>query len=384
MAHAFFESYAGKRVLVTGHTGFKGAWMCEWLLSLDAEVGGVSLGLVSDPSLYEILSLSNRLQNYQEDVRHFDALCKVFKDFQPEIVFHLAAQSLVRPSYEDPKGTFDTNVGGTVNCLEAIRVTPSVKAAVIVTTDKCYEDVGYEYSYRETDRLGGKDPYSSSKAAAELVSNAYMRSFFSRGPAVATVRAGNVIGGGDWAQDRIVPDCIRAWAYGKPVTLRNPTHVRPWQHVLEPLFGYLWVCHRLLARDPRVVNEAFNFGPDDRHCQTVSALVNTLSQQWKEQRGVEVKSDRSGKVESQYLRLNCDKAFNRLGWSPVLNFSQTVVLTAHWYETYLKRERDMVAFTREQIRQYEIWAADLGLLNWAIDLRTPIWTAEIGLSELSQ
>jgi len=260
----FGGAFGGRRVLLTGDTGFKGSWLAIWLRELGAEVFGLALPPPEGPSHFTACRLPDRIRHRNGDIRDHGTVTAAFDEAKPEFVFHLAAQALVRESYADPKGTFDTNVGGTVNMLEAIRACPSVRAAVIVTSDKCYENVEAERAYAEDDRLGGRDPYASSKACAELAVRAWRESFFagreSGRVGLASVRAGNVVGGGDWAKDRLIPDCVRALAAGQPVLVRNPTSVRPWQHVLEPLAGYLQLAARLRA-DPERFSSAFNFGP---------------------------------------------------------------------------------------------------------------------------
>ena len=257
----FAEAYAGHHVFVTGHTGFKGAWLSESLISLGAEVTGYALEPPTQPSLFDAVDLSGRVRHVVGDIRDLDRLTAELRAAQPEVVFHLAARAIVRQAYVEPRDTFETNVMGTVNVLEAVRACPSVRAVVVVTSDKCYENLEIDHAYRETDAMGGRDPYSASKGAAELVTRAYRDSYFSEGAAVASARAGNVIGGGDWGADRIVPDCVRALTAGEPIVVRNPDAVRPWQHVLEPLSGYLQLGARLLDGD-RTAATACNFGPD--------------------------------------------------------------------------------------------------------------------------
>lgn len=360
----FDGAYAGRRVLVTGHTGFKGSWLCRWLLGLGAEVAGFSLYLPSQPCNFEVLGLDRQLADMRGDIRNYAELENAIAVFQPEIVFHLAAQAIVRASYDEPKQTFDTNLGGTVNLLEVIRKTPSVRATVLITSDKCYENVEWEYGYRETDRLGGKDPYSASKACAEIAISSYARSFFSQtGQKIASTRAGNVIGGGDWAKDRIVPDCARAWAQGRALTIRNPAATRPWQHVLEPLSGYLWLGAQLSQDRPELNCEAFNFGPGAEVNQPVSVLIAEMAKVWQGS-GCNVGADASHKPEAGQLKLCCDKALQRLGWHALLSFEETVRMTAEWYREYHAGRCDMSAFLLGQIRAYESMAVERGL-PWA-------------------
>jgi CDP-glucose 4,6-dehydratase len=348
----FREAYKGKKVLVTGHTGFKGSWLSLWLLGLGADVAGFSLYLPSDPCNFEAVRLKEKITHYEGDIRDLDKLKKTFEEYKPEIVFHLAAQSLVRRSYDEPKTTFDTNLGGTVNVLECIKGSPSVRAAVIITSDKCYQNIEQAEGYHEGDRLGGDDPYSASKACAEIAVGAYIRSYFSSEdtPKVATTRAGNVIGGGDWASDRIVPDCVKAWNREEEPVVRNPASTRPWQHVLEPLSGYLWLGVRLLSDPAGAAGEAFNFGPEDNVVRSVRELVDSFLKyrgagSWKHVPQV------GGKKESVLLKLCCDKALQGLSWRPVLDFEETVRLTAEWYENYYSKE-DNFDFSCSQIQYY--------------------------------
>lgn len=359
---AFHDAYAGKRVFVTGHTGFKGSWLCEWLNRLGARVTGYSIGIPTTPSLFEGLGLAGRIDHRLGDVRDYPALAAAMRDARPDVVFHLAAQPIVLTSYEEPKLTFDTNVGGTLNVLEAIRQLGTVAAAVVVTSDKCYENVEWEYGYRESDRLGGKDPYSASKAGAEIVFSSYWRSFFSgrAGLRAATARAGNVIGGGDWAKHRIVPDCMRAWSAREFVDIRNPRSTRPWQHVLEPLSGYLWLGSRLLlsGEDTALLaGEAYNFGPPPESCASVAAVVQGLKAHWPDVpcdfRLSEGQSSSVGSREAGLLQLCCDKAFAQLGWQPTLTFPETLRLTADWYREVHSRPHHLPELTTRQIGEYE-------------------------------
>jgi CDP-glucose 4,6-dehydratase len=358
----FSGAYTGKRVLVTGHTGFKGSWLSYWLLQLGAKVTGFSLYIPSKPSNFEVLGLRSRLDHQEGDLRDPAALEAAFQAAKPEIVFHLAAQAIVRTSYEEPKVTFDTNLGGTVNVLESVRRSDSVRVAVLITSDKCYENVEWEYGYRETDRLGGKDPYSASKACAEIAISAYNRSFFATGGGkrVASTRAGNVIGGGDWAKDRIVPDCARAWAEGGAPVIRNPRATRPWQHVLEPIGGYLWLGSQLLEAPEGLAGEAFNFGPDADVNEPVEHLIDEMRKTWN---GQSWRSDQDAsrhKAEAGLLKLSCDKALHRLRWQATLSFEEAVRMTAEWYREYYRDHSGIQALTDEQIRQYVALAQQRG------------------------
>jgi CDP-glucose 4,6-dehydratase len=360
----FGGSYNKKRVLVTGHTGFKGSWLCLWLKMLGADVAGFSFYLPSEPCNFEAIKLKDSMRHYEGDVRDHDHIKEVFEDFKPQIVFHLAAQSLVRKSYDDPKTTFDTNLGGTVNVLECIRKSESVKAAVMITSDKCYYNKEWEWGYRESDELGGDDPYSASKGCAEIAVKSYISSYFKseNSPKIATTRAGNVIGGGDWAKDRIVPDCVRAWSAKQEPVIRNPYATRPWQHVLEPLSGYLWLGANLLNGNPKTSGEAFNFGPEDRVIQPVGELVEVFLKYWKggSWKHVPLQGE---KKEASLLKLCCDKALQRLQWHALLNFEDTVKLTAEWYRNYYSGKVDIHEFTCAQIDVYIAKALDLNM-SW--------------------
>mgnify|MGYP001156900696 FL=1 len=350
----FENIYHDRRVLVTGHTGFKGSWLSSWLLDLGATVAGFSTNIPTKPSHFEVLRLTDRIEHFEGDVRNKGSLQKAIDKFCPEIVFHFAAQSLVRKSYEDPALTFETNSIGTLNLLECLRNQPSIKAAVLITSDKCYENVEWLWGYRENDRLGGKDPYSASKACAELISRVYMESFFkNNGPNIATARAGNVIGGGDWASDRIVPDCVRAWSEKKPIITRNPKATRPWQHVLEPLSGYLTLGQKLFSGNSICKNQSFNFGPQEKINQSVGDLITEMTQYWP---GAESKVQQDidpSKSESTLLKLNCEKSSQFLQWRAVLDFSETVRMTGEWYQAfYNEKQTSIIETTSRQIQEY--------------------------------
>lgn len=366
LENLFGGRYNGRRILITGHTGFKGSWLSLFTLRLGAEVGGYSKDIPTEPSNFKICGLDQHMTHFVGDVRNYDRLMHVFSQYRPEIVFHLAAQPIVRESYADPKLTFDTNVGGTVNLLECVRKTDSVKAAVVITSDKCYRNFEWEWGYRENDVLGGKDPYSASKACAELVSQSYFESFFSKRafPHIATVRAGNVIGGGDWAYGRIIPDCTKAFVQGEPVALRNPKSVRPWQHVLEPLSGYLWLGAFLLEEDSAMSGEAFNFGPLYDFNQTVQEVVNQFAENWGDARWKTSDNGSDGKSESGLLNLNCDKAMHSLRWHAILSLRETIKMTADWYKAHYNESRNMYQFSRRQIDDY-IEKAIQQKLEWA-------------------
>lgn len=343
----FGGAYAGRRVFVTGHTGFKGSWLTYWLLALGAEVTGYALEPPTDPSLFEALALAYRIDHHLGDVRDLGRLREVMTATQPEIVLHLAAQSLVRPSYEAPVATFSTNVMGAVNVLESARTTSSVRAVVNVTSDKCYENREWEFAYRENDPMGGLDPYSASKGCSELVTAAYRQSFFGgqSSVAVATVRAGNVIGGGDWAPDRIVPDCVRALSTGKSVVVRNPDAVRPWQHVLEPLSGYLWLASRMV-HGGHTLDGAWNFGPAPGGNLTVREVVDAVIAEWGEGGWSALAPISRDPHEARFLKLDCSKAADLLGWRPVLDTDRALISTTRWYREFCRdhaRAEDLVA-----------------------------------------
>lgn len=361
----FNDFYRGRRVLVTGHTGFKGSWLCQWLLKLGAEVHGYALAPPTTPSLFEQLGLSTQLADTRADVRDRDQLASVIRDFDPEIVFHLAAQPLVRYSYKDPIETYETNVMGSIYVLEALRTLNRPCVAVMVTTDKCYENREWVFGYREIDPMGGADPYSSSKGMAELAIAAYRRSYFGDGRVrVSSVRAGNVIGGGDWATDRIVPDCVRALQRHEPIAVRNPAATRPWQHVLDPLHGYLLLAqqmHMAAAGSERLnqLCSGFNFGPESSSNRNVRELVEqvlqTIPGQWIDQSGS------TSVHEAHVLQLCIDKARQVLHWNPLLGFADAIRLTCEWYKGQSKgaTARDLVESQINQIenlaRRVNVW-----------------------------
>lgn len=347
--------WQGKRVLVTGHTGFKGSWLVIWLKLLGADVIGYSSAALTHPNLFQTAQVSDGITSITADVTDLDALKQSFARYQPEIVFHLAAQPIVRRSYQFPVETFATNVMGTVHFLEAIRLTPSVKAGVIVTSDKCYNNREWIWGYREDEALGGHDPYSSSKGCAELVTQAYRASFFeantsSLESAIASARAGNVIGGGDWAQDRLIPDMVRAFSQGLPVTIRHPHAIRPWQHVLEPLRGYLLLAAKLYTGGSRYAG-AWNFGPDDVDTQPVSWLVEKMTSAWGEAAAWQLDCHDTPH-EANYLKLDCSKAKSQLGWIPHLSLSVALDWTVKIYKSYYSGQtiRNLI---EEQIYLYQ-------------------------------
>jgi len=345
------QSFSGKRVLVTGHTGFKGSWLAFLLHEAGADVMGYALPPVPGPSHFEMLRLEQRINHVAGDIRDYSELNAAMQSFQPEYVFHLAAQALVKKSYDDPVDTFSSNVMGSVHLLDAVRQCDSVRSLVYITSDKCYENVEWIWGYRENDRLGGHDPYSASKGAAEIVFSAYARSFFSSRPELgaATARAGNVIGGGDWAADRIIPDCIRSIENNKPIQLRNPKATRPWQHVLEPIAGYLLLGARL--RDaPGKHAGSWNFGPETSEVRTVHEVAGTIIDHLG--RGhIEIDNSQKHHHEAQLLQLNCDKSHQLLGWKPRWSADETLAATAQWYKTVLDGG-DAETITRAQLQAY--------------------------------
>ena len=359
----FDSIYNGKRVLVTGHTGFKGSWLCQWLIKLGADVLGYSLAPSTNPNHFDVLDME--LKSIINDLRDYQSLFKIFKEFKPEVVFHLGAQPSVLVSYDEPIETFSSNIMGTANILEACRNMPSVKAVVIITTDKCYENKeDRKYGYRENDRLGGHDPYSTSKACSELVTASYRKSFFGtkksnelKGPLLASARAGNVIGGGDWTDDRLVPDMMRAVTNHRPVKIRNPSSTRPWQHVLEPLSGYLLLGQRMLEGNLEMA-EAWNFGPSSDLNLSTERLFELMRDQWPKIKG-EFASQESAPHEAGFLMLDSTKAKTSLGWSPVWGTDATIKHTINWYRAF---EEDGKVITDQQI---ELYSQD------AISINTP-------------
>ncbi len=361
---AFADTYRARRVFVTGHTGFKGAWLAEWLTTLGAEVTGYALEPPTTPNLFSAIDLGARLRHVVADVRDRDRLVAEVRASQPSVIFHLAAQALVRRAYAEPRETFETNVMGTVNVLEAARACPSVRAVVVVTSDKCYQNLETGRPFRETDAMGGRDPYSASKGCAELVTAAYRESFFADGAAVASARAGNVIGAGDWAADRIVPDCVRALVASEPIVVRNPDAVRPWQHVLEPLSGYLWLAACML-RDRGRYEGAWNFGPPDQGGdKPVRWLVERFVEEWGSGSWTTPADAGRQPHEAHHLSLDSAKAREQLGWAPVWDARTAVRQTASWYREYHRaaaRGRELV---EHQLQAYQDDARSAGL-PWA-------------------
>jgi CDP-glucose 4,6-dehydratase len=348
--------WQGRRVFITGHTGFKGSWLSLWLARRGAKIRGYALDPAVEPNLFTAAAVSDVLDDLRGDIRDYAKLEGSIIEFAPEVIFHLAAQPLVRRSYEDPLGTYATNIMGTAHVLEAVRKTPSVRAVVCITTDKCYLNQEWVWPYRETDPLGGHDPYASSKACAEIVSAAFRSSYFpvdrlqEHHVALATARAGNVIGGGDWSEDRLIPDLIRGFQTNQPVLIRHPKAIRPWQHVLEPLYGYIMLAEQLLAERAQFAS-AFNFGPADEDAWPVERIATTIADMWGE--GASWLRDSTPSVhEAHFLRLDSSKARAELGWRPRLKIEAGLEWTMAWYKAW-QQEADMRRRTEAQIDAYE-------------------------------
>lgn len=341
----------GRKVLITGHTGFKGSWLSIWLQDMEADIRGISLAPPSKPSLFFEANVQNGLDHYVADIRDTNKTLTLIRDFQPEIIFHLAAQSLVRHSYSHPLDTYSTNVMGTVNVLDAARYTDSVRAIINVTTDKCYENHEWDWGYRENEPMGGFDPYSSSKGCSELISNAYRNSFFQNSEiGLATARAGNVIGGGDWASDRLIPDILRALESNAPIQIRNPNAIRPWQHVLEPLSGYLILAQNLLKKK-KTFAEPWNFGPNDEDARPVNWIAEKMCEKW----GANAKwksQDGDHPHEANYLKLDTSKARNRLQWAPRWKLETALEKIVEWHKEWVNGQNAR-KLCLTQINQYK-------------------------------
>lgn len=354
------DFWRGKRVFVTGHTGFKGSWLSLWLQQLGAEVIGYALTPPTSPSLFEVARVGNGMMSIEGDVRDLVSLQDAIAAHKPEIVFHMAAQPLVRYSYQHPVETYATNVMGTVHLLEAIRQTGSTRVVVNITSDKCYENREWVWGYRENEAMGGHDPYSNSKGCAELVASAYRDSYFNtatyseHGVGLASVRAGNVIGGGDWAGDRLIPDIIRAIIAGESVLIRSPNAIRPWQHVLEPLNGYMSLAEQMWDTGTELA-EGWNFGPNDSDARPVSWITEQLTQLWGDGASWQLDT-KVNPHEATYLKLDCSKAKNRLKWTPKLDLATTLDWIVEWYRGYIRQE-DMHQATVAQIQRYEVLKA---------------------------
>ncbi len=364
----FDNIYKGKKIIITGHTGFKGAWLSTWLISLGADVVGISKDIPTSPSMFVELEIEEKLTHYIADICNLDQIKKIIDKEQPDFVFHLAAQALVSVSYENPTETISTNVIGTMNVLEGMRNIKKKCQIILITSDKCYDNVEWVWGYRELDKLGGRDIYSGSKGAAELIIKSYISSFFKNKElniSIGICRAGNVIGGGDWAKDRIVVDCMRSWNEGNPVEIRSPDATRPWQHVLEPLSGYLSLGVAL-SKSTELHGEAFNFGPRSKKNYTVCELLIDLSKYWNFKHESEVFTivDRVPFHEAGLLKLNCDKALFHLDWEANLDYKETIQFTSEWYYKYYRKNVNLYDLTLQQIRGYEKKAKERHLL-WA-------------------
>jgi CDP-glucose 4,6-dehydratase len=344
--------YKNKKVLITGNTGFKGSWLTVILNKLGAEIIGYSNSFVSSPNMFEILKLDKNIIFIKNDIRDFKSLMLVFKKYKPEVVFHLAAQPLVKKSYQDPLLTISTNVCGSLNILECCRLENSVKSLIYVTSDKCYENQEWTKGYKETDRIGGYDPYSSSKAAAENIFNGYYKSFFKNKIGAASVRAGNVIGGGDWSNDRLIPDCIKAIKDKKKIIIRNPNSTRPWQHVLDPLFGYLKLAF-YLDKDKNKYSGAWNFGRDHNQAISVNKVVKVLCSNFQYNKNIIYKKEKNNKniKEAKLLSLDCSKSNKILKWKPILNSKKSVEFTCDWYKDFFLN-KDMKNITLKQVNYF--------------------------------
>ena len=360
------STFKDKKVLITGHTGFKGSWLSLWLLSLGAEVFGAALEPPTKPSLFKTTNLEEKIHHNIIDIRNYDEISKYILDLKPDFIFHLAAQSLVNESYINPIKTWGTNLMGTVNLLETLRLYNHQCICVVITSDKCYDNNEWVWGYRETDRLGGPDPYSASKGSAELAISSFFRSFFNKHDSnilIASARAGNVIGGGDWAKNRIIPDCIRAWTTNKKLKIRAPSSTRPWQHVLEPLSGYLCLALKL-KEDSSLNGESFNFGPSLDDTYNVLDVVKEMSASWAQSEWeIEDPNSRPMK-ESQLLKLNCDKALTYLDWKSSLNFKKTIDFTSRWYFDYYNNNNSMYDYCNKQIIEFSKESKIKGSNKW--------------------
>lgn len=356
--------FNGAKVIVTGHTGFKGSWLSLWLAQLGAQVHGISVSIPTTPSHFEAISLDGMVQDHRLNILDASALRDLLVTIEPDFVFHLAAQALVKESYLNPLETWLTNTMGTANVLDGLRALTTPCTAIMITSDKCYDNVEWVWGYRETDALGGPDPYSASKGAAELAIRSYVKSFFPKDGniKVGIGRAGNVIGGGDWASDRIVPDCVKAWSVGGCVELRNPLATRPWQHVLEPLSGYLNLA-MVLSKNSDLHGQAFNFGPIDQQNHPVQSLVQEMSKHWEKVKWADVSAQYGGPYESNLLKLNCDKANYYLKWRSVWNFETTVKETSTWYKSFYENKMSP-KYSLSQIKLFTEDAKAKGL-DWA-------------------
>tara|TARA_B100001057_G_scaffold234218_1_gene234518 strand:- start:1001 stop:2083 length:1083 start_codon:yes stop_codon:yes gene_type:complete len=346
----FFKSFKNKKIVITGHTGFKGAWLTYWLIKMDAKILGISNNYVSSPSLFKILKLRKKIKHKIIDIIDYKKVQKEILNFKPDFLFHLAAQSLVKKSYQNPLYTFKTNSIGTLNILDVLGQLKKKCYAVIITSDKSYKNLEIKRGYKETDLIGGYDPYSASKGAAELIIQSYMNSFFKRNKylSIAVARAGNVIGGGDWSDDRLIPDCIKSWSKGKKVVLRNPQSTRPWQHVLDVIFGYLLLAINL-KKTKKLSCEVFNFGPGNNQVKSVKSLVREMGKSWAKISWKIVKNKFF--FEHNLLKLNSEKAKKKLNWKCILSFREAVKLTTVWYKAYYSK-KNIIELTNQQLKIY--------------------------------
>ena len=348
-----FEQYKNKKVIITGHTGFKGSWLTAWLSSLGAHIYGISNDIPTNPSHFENLNIKNNFFDNKIDILEYNKISEKINEIQPDFIFHLAAESLVKKSFLNPVKTFTTNAIGSINILEAVRNTEgNYPVLVMITSDKVYKNNEWIWGYRENDYIGGDDPYSASKGMAELAISSYISTYYSSNKdyKVAVARAGNVIGGGDWAPDRLIPDCIKAWSKNEMVNIRNPQSTRPWQHVLEPLSGYLLLALKL-KQNKKINYQKYNFGPNSDNNYTVKQVISEMSKHWE---NVKISYDKSESnlKEAGLLKLNCDKALLELGWTPSLSFKETIKLTIDWYKAYYNNE-NIYEITLNQIREYQ-------------------------------
>ena len=340
--------YRNKKIIITGHTGFKGSWLSAWLILLGAKVIGISDKFTTYPSHFKSLKIRKKIKHYSQDIRNLKMIKKIFIKHKPDYVFHLAAQPLVKTSYNDPIKTFETNMIGTLNVLESLRFIKNKCTAIIITSDKVYKNFEIEKGYKETDKLGGYDPYSASKASAELIIQSYIKSYFlkKKNILIGIARAGNVIGGGDWSENRLIPDCVKSWSKNKVVLLRNPQSTRPWQHVLESLWGYLLLSFKL-EKNKKLHGEAFNFGPDNKSNYDVYSVVKLMGYFWKNVRIKKFKSKKENLYESGLLKLNSNKAKRLLKWKTILTFDETIKLVADWYKNYYnKKNSTLITFSQ--------------------------------------
>lgn len=351
-----FEIFSGKKILITGHTGFKGSWLSLWLVQKGVKLYGISRDIPTEPSLFETLGLEKEMEHILIDIRDLNSLKSEILRIEPDFIFHMAAQPIVSLSYQKPLETLTTNVIGTANVLEAVRGLQNKCVVICITSDKCYENVEWVWGYKETDMLGGKDIYSGSKGAAEIIIHSYYHSFIKKMPNIkmASVRAGNVIGGGDWAADRIVPDCMRSWSKGEKVEIRNPGATRPWQHVLEPLSGYLAIASDLW-NEGNLNGESYNFGPPAQNNITVMELLKKLGKSWNldDSEDLYIQTGELKFHEAGLLKLNCDKALYDFKWQPTLDIQELIEFTGDWYYNYYRKQEDVVDFTTNQIFSYE-------------------------------